>query len=276
MGAVDGKVAFITGAARGQGRSHAVRLAEEGADIIAIDICAPIASISYPAASPDDLQETVRLVEATGRRILSRVVDVRDYHGVEQVVHDGVAQFGGIDIVIANAGIATSDSLLTTTPAIWREVVDIDLTGVFNTVHAAVRPMVARGAGGCVLLISSMLGLRSGGGVPAYTAAKHGLVGLMRAAAHELAPHRIRVNSIHPGNVRTTMIENEAMYKLFRPDLAEPTAEDVAPGFQSLNLFPEPWLEASDITEAVMYLVSESGRYVTGITLPVDQGATIK
>ncbi|HEY2564523.1 MAG TPA: mycofactocin-coupled SDR family oxidoreductase [Acidimicrobiales bacterium] len=276
MGTVDGKVAFITGAARGQGRSHAVRLAEEGADVIAVDLCAPVASAAYPMPTPEDLEETGRLIEATGRRSLTRVVDVRDDRGIDQVVRDGTAAFGVIDIVIANAGISTMDSLLTCEPSVWREVIDINLTGVFNTVQAGVRPMVARGNGGCVILTSSIMGLKSLGGIPAYTAAKHGLVGLMRSAAHELAPYRIRVNSIHPGNVRTPMVENEGMFKLFRPDLEAPTADDVAPGFASMNIFPEPWLEASDITDAIMYLVSDTGRFVTGVTLPIDLGATIK
>lgn len=276
MGAVDGKVAFITGAARGQGRSHAVRLAEQGADVIAVDLCAPVASAAYPMPVPEELEETGRLVEATGRRALTRVVDVRDDRAVDQVVQDGAAALGVVDIVIANAGISTMDSLLTCEPSVWREVIDINLTGAFHTVQSGVRPMVERGNGGCVILVSSFMGLRSSGGIPAYTAAKHGLVGLMRSAAHELAPYRIRVNSIHPGTVRTPMVENEGMFKLFRPDLEAPTAEDVAPGFAAMNIFPEPWLEASDITDAVMWLVSDSGRYVTGITLPVDLGATIK
>jgi (+)-trans-carveol dehydrogenase len=243
MGAVEGKVAFITGAARGQGRSHAVRLAAEGADIIAVDICAPIDCTNYPSATTDDLAETARLVEATGRGILTKVADVRD----DQCP-----------------------------PAVFREVIDINLTGVFNTMVAGVKPMIEGGRGGSVILISSIMGLMSSGGIPAYTAAKHGLVGLMRSAAHELAPHRIRVNSIHPGNVRTTMIENDAMAQLFRPDLAAPTLEDTRDGFTSMNLLPEPWLEVSDITEAVVYLVGESGRFITGITLPVDQGAVVK
>jgi SDR family mycofactocin-dependent oxidoreductase len=276
MGALEGKVAFVTGAARGQGRNHAVRMAAEGADVIAIDICAPIASITYPHATPEDLQETESQIVKAGGRALTRIVDVRDVDAVEDVVRDGVAELGRLDIVIANAGIATTDSFLTCTPAVWREVVDIDLTGVFLTMRAGVRPMIDQGEGGSVVLVSSMMGLRATGGVPAYTAAKHGLVGLMRTAAHELAPHRIRVNSIHPGNVRTTMIENDGMFQLFRPDLASPTMEDAAPGFASLNLMPDPWLEVDDITDAVMWLVSESGRYVTGITLPIDLGATIK
>ena len=276
MGSLEGKVAFVTGAARGQGRSHAVRMAQEGADIVAFDLCAPVAGVTYPPSTPEDLAETARLVEATGRRILARVGDVRDFASVESVVNDGIEAFGRLDVVIANAGVATSDSLLTCTPAVWREVVDIDLTGAFHTLAAGVRPMVAQGDGGAVVLISSMLGLRSTGGVPAYTAAKHGLVGLMRSAAHDLAPHRIRVNSVHPGNVRTPMVENEAMFRLFRPDLPEPTLQDAAPGLASLNLLPDPWLEVSDVTGAVMWLVTETGRAVTGVALPVDLGATIK
>jgi (+)-trans-carveol dehydrogenase len=251
-------------------------LAEQGADVIAVDLCAPVASAAYPMPTPEDLEETGRLIEATGRRALTRVVDVRDDRGIDQVVRDGTEAFGVIDIVIANAGISTMDSLLTCKPSVWREVIDINLTGVFNTVQAGVRPMVDRGNGGCVILVSSIMGLKSLGGIPAYTAAKHGLVGLMRSAALELAPYRIRVNSIHPGNVRTPMVENEGMFKLFRPDLEAPTAEDVAPGFAAMNIFPEPWLEASDITDAVMWLVSDTGRFVTGITLPIDLGATIK
>jgi SDR family mycofactocin-dependent oxidoreductase len=276
VGAVEGKVAFITGAARGQGRSHAVRLAEEGADIVAIDVCGPIASITYPHATPAELDETVRLVEATGRRILARQVDVRDPDAIAGVVADATSSLGVIDIVIANAGIATTESLLTCEPTVWREVIDINLTGVFNTVQAGVRPMVERGSGGSVVMISSMMGLRANPGVPAYTAAKHGVIGLMREAAKELAPYRIRVNAICPGNVRTTMIENEGMFRLFRPDLAEPTMEDAKLGFAFLHLIDEPWLEVSDITDAVMWLVADSGRGVTGVALPVDYGGTIK
>jgi (+)-trans-carveol dehydrogenase len=275
-GRVAGKVAFITGAARGQGRSHAVRLAAEGADIIAVDVCAPIDSTNYPAATTEDLAETARLVEATGRRILTKVADVRDDQALEKAVGEGVERLGSLDIVIANAGICTTDSLLTCPPAVFREVIDINLTGVFNTMVAGVKPMIEGGRGGSVILVSSIMGLMSSGGIPAYTAAKHGLVGLMRSAAHELAPHRIRVNSIHPGNVRTTMIENDAMARLFRPDLESPTLEDTREGFTSMNLLPEPWLEVEDITEAVVYLVGESGRFVTGITLPIDQGAVVK
>jgi (+)-trans-carveol dehydrogenase len=204
------------------------------------------------------------------------VADVRDDQALEKAVGEGVERFGSLDIVIANAGICTTDSLLTCPPAVFREVIDINLTGVFNTMVAGVKPMIEGGRGGSVILISSIMGLMSSGGIPAYTAAKHGLVGLMRSAAHELAPHRIRVNSIHPGNVRTTMIENDAMASLFRPDLEAPTLEDTRDGFTSMNLLPEPWLEVDDISEAVLYLVGDSGRFITGITLPVDQGAVVK
>ena len=276
MGAVEGKVAFITGAARGQGRSHAVRLAAEGADIIAVDLCGPVASAAAPPATRADLDETVHRVEAAGGRIVARVADVRDHAAMEDVVAEGVDAFGTVDIVIANAGISTVDGLFTCTPDVWREVIDINLTGVFNTLVAGTKPMVAAGAGGSVVLVSSIMGLRAAGGIPAYTAAKHGVVGLMRAAAHDLAPHRIRVNAVHPGNVRTAMIDNPGMHALFRPDLAEPTLDDIAWGLSAINLLPEPWVEPEDVTEAVLWLVSDASRFVTGVTLPVDLGATVK
>ncbi|MDA8342221.1 MAG: mycofactocin-coupled SDR family oxidoreductase [Actinomycetota bacterium] len=276
MGAVEGKVAFVTGAARGQGRSHAVRLAAEGADVIAVDLCAPVASAAAPAATLDDLDETVRLVEAAGGRIVARVADVRDHEAMTAAVAEGAEAFGTVDIVVANAGISTVDGLFTCTPEVWRETIDVNLTGVFNTLVAGVGPMVAAGAGGSVVLVSSIMGLRAAGGIPAYTAAKHGVVGLMRSAAHDLAPHRIRVNSVHPGNVRTPMIDNPGMHALFRPDLAAPTLDDMAAGLATINLLPEPWVEPEDVTEAVLWLASDAARFVTGVTLPVDLGATVK
>jgi (+)-trans-carveol dehydrogenase len=281
MGLLEGRVAFVTGAARGMGRSHAVRFAREGASVIAIDLCGPIASADYELPCPADLQETARLVEQAGGRAFTRIVDVRDGQGLESAVADGVRELdtggGAVDIVVANAGISrSSGGLLDTAPEVWRETIDINLTGVFLTIQAAAKGMAARRRGGSIILISSIMGLRSYGGVPGYTAAKHGVVGLMRTGAQEFAHAGVRVNAIHPGNVNTDMINNQAIRRLFRPDLPVPTAEDVASGFQGMNLLGQPWVEPSDITEAVLWLASDLSRYVTGISLPVDLGALAK
>jgi (+)-trans-carveol dehydrogenase len=275
MGKLDGKVAFITGAARGQGRSHAVRLAEEGADIIAVDICEHIEGVDYPMSTREDLKETVRLVEATDRRIIATVADVRDFDAIKAAVDNGVAEFGRLDIVLANAGIVSTDF---TTPRMtaFRNVVDVNLTGVFVTIEATRQHLIDGGRGGAIVITSSLAGLRALGAGGGYTEAKHGLVGLMRGAATELAPYLIRVNSVHPTSVLTPMIDNPNFFKLFRPDLEHPTLADAEPGLMTLNLMPVPYVETSDISEAVLFLVSDSGRYITGITLPIDAGGAIK
>jgi (+)-trans-carveol dehydrogenase len=275
MGRLDGKVAFITGAARGQGRSHAVRLAQEGADIIAVDICAHIEGVDYPMASSEDLKETVRQVEALDRRIIATETDVRDFDALKAAVDAGVAELGRLDIVLANAGIVSTDF---TTPRMtaFRNVVDVNLTGVFATLEATRQHLIDGGRGGAIVITSSLAGLRALGAGGGYTEAKHGLVGLMRGAATELAPHMIRVNSIHPTSVRTPMIENPNFYKLFRPDLESPTLADAEPGLMTLNLMPIPYVEVSDISNAVLFLVSDEGRYITGATLPIDAGGAIK
>lgn len=277
MGLFEGKVVLITGAARGQGRSHAVRFAQEGADVIATDVCTDIAATGYPGATPEDLEETKRLVEAAGRACVARVVDVRDHAGMTQAVEQGTAALGIIDVVIANAGISGDDmGILATSYDVWKQVVDINLSGVFVTLQTGCRGMIERGGPGSVILVSSIMGLRTHGGVPAYTSSKHGLVGLMKSAAHELSRLSIRVNSVHPGNVLTPMIDNDALFGLFRPDLEHPTAEDVAPLMRGMNLLPAPWALPSDITEAIVWLASDQARYVTGVALPIDLGAIIK
>lgn len=277
MGLFDGKVVLITGAARGQGRSHAVRFAQEGADVIATDACIDISATGYPGATPEELDETKRLVEAEGRSCFARIVDVRDHPGMYAAVDEGSAELGVVDIVIANAGISGDDmGILATSYDVWREVIDINLSGVFVTLQAGCRGMIARGGPGSVILVSSIMGLRTHGGIPGYTSAKHGLVGLMKSAAHELSRLSIRVNSVHPGNVLTPMIENKALFGLFRPDLENPTVEDVAPLMQGMNLLPAPWALPSDVTEAVVWLASEQARYVTGVALPIDLGAILK
>jgi SDR family mycofactocin-dependent oxidoreductase len=264
MGRVDGKVAFITGAARGQGRSHAVRLAAEGADIIAVDLCDQIASVPYPLATLDDLAVTVKLVEAAGGRIVARTADVRDRAGLRAALQDGIAELGRLDIVVANAGIAPAAS-----EDAWRDVIDVNLTGAFHTVDAAMRPMIEQNTGGAIVLISSAMGLVGGispeAGALGYSAAKHGVVGLMRTYANVLAPHSIRVNSIHPTGVHTPMIDND----FTRAMLAEMSQAD-SPDMS--NAMPVEMLDADDVTEALLWLVSDAARYVTGVTLPVDAG----
>ncbi len=281
MGLLDGRTAFVTGAARGMGRNHAVRFAQEGANVIAVDSVSPIAAADYELPGPEALEETARLIEKAGGKAFTRIVDVRDGEGLQSAVDDGVIELdadgGAVDIVVANAGISRSTGGLLDTPAdTWRETIDINLTGVFLTMQVAAKAMVARKRGGSIILISSIMGMRSYGGVPAYTAAKHGVVGLMRTGAQEFAHAGVRVNAVHPGNVNTDMINNQAIRKLFRPDLDEPTAEDVASGFQGMNLLAHPWVEKDDITEAVLWLASDLSRFVTGISLPVDLGALVK
>jgi (+)-trans-carveol dehydrogenase len=275
MGKLDGKVAFITGAARGQGRSHALRLASEGADIIAVDISTHIEGVDYPMASADDLAETVRQVEALDRRIYAAEADVRDFDAISAAVDKGVGEFGRLDIVLANAGIVATDFSVNRVTA-FRNVVDVNLTGVFITIEASRQHLIDGGRGGAIVITSSLAGIRALGAGGGYTEAKHGLVGLMRATATELAPHLIRVNSIHPTSVRTPMIENDNFYKLFRPDLEHPTLADAEPGLSTLNLMPIPYVETVDISSAVLFLVSDDGRYITGAALPIDAGGAIK
>jgi (+)-trans-carveol dehydrogenase len=275
MGKLDGKVAFITGAARGQGRNHAVRLAAEGADIIAVDISEHIEGVNYPMPTAADLDETARQVEALGRRIFATQADVRDFDAISSAVDKGVGEFGRLDIVLANAGIVATDAKADRVRA-FRNVVDVNLTGVFITIEASRQHIIDGGRGGAIVITSSLAGLRALGAGGGYAEAKHGLVGLMRATATELAPHMIRVNSIHPTGVRTPMIENDNFYKLFRPDLDHPTLADAEVGLSTMNLMPIPYVEVADITNAVLFLVSDDGRYISGAALPIDAGAAIK
>lgn len=275
-GRVQGKVAFITGAARGQGRSHAVRLAQEGADIIAIDSCAPIGTVDkYPLPTEEDLAETVAEVERLDRRILARRADVRDAAALTAVLEEGAAELGGVDIVVANAGIASYGLSWELTDEMWKEMLDINLTGVWQTAKAAVPHLRTRG-GGSMVFTSSIGGLKGIQHVAHYVSAKHGIVGLMRTMANELAPFGIRVNTVHPTNVDTHMIQNPGTWGMFAPDEPEPTQEMAMPGFMSLNALPVPWIESVDISNAVLFLSSDEARYITGVTLPVDAGAAIR
>ncbi|MCV7408880.1 3-ketoacyl-ACP reductase [Mycobacterium florentinum] len=266
-GPLKGKVALITGAGRGQGRAHAVRLAGDGADVIAIDICAPIASVPYALATPEDLAATVKLVEDTGARIVAAQADVRDRESLTAAVQAGIDELGRLDIVVANAGIAPMQS----GDDGWRDVIDVNLTGVYNTIKAAIPTMVKQGDGGSIVLISSAAGLAGVGspdaGSVGYAAAKHGVVGLMRIYANLLAQQMIRVNSIHPSGVETPMINNE----FTREWLAKMAAATDTPGAMG-NAMPVETLDAEDIANAVAWLVSDQARYITGVTLPVDAG----
>ncbi|MGB3698315.1 MAG: mycofactocin-coupled SDR family oxidoreductase [Gordonia sp. (in: high G+C Gram-positive bacteria)] len=271
-----GKVAFITGAARGQGRSHAIRLAEEGADIIGVDLCADIDSVStYSLATRQDLEETVELVEKTGRRMVAEVADVRDLDRLQAAFDIGLAEFGHVDTVVANAGIASFAKSWELTSDEWHDMLDVNLTGVFHTAKVAMPSMISAG-GGSMVFISSIGGLKGIQHVAHYVSTKHGIVGLMRTMANELAPHGIRVNTVHPTNVDTAMIQNPGTYGMFAPDVAEPTVDDAREGFLSLNALQVPWVESIDISNAVLFLSSDEARYVTGVTLPVDAGAAIR
>ena len=278
MGRVAGKVAFITGAARGQGRSHAIRLAQEGADIIAVDLAAQVDSVPFPMATPDDLAQTAKEVEALDRRIVTIQADVRDYGALKAALDEGVAQLGRLDIVSANAGILSFGRLDVLPEQTWQDVIDTNLTGAWHAAKAAIPHLKAGGRGGSIILTSSAAGLKANENIGHYVAAKHGLVGLMRTLALELAPDMIRVNSVHPGSVDTDMVHNSALYALFTPDLpeAERTKEEVAARHVSTNALPIPWVEPVDISNAVLWLASDESRYVTGVTLPVDAGAIIK
>jgi (+)-trans-carveol dehydrogenase len=277
MGRVEGKVALITGAARGQGRSHAVRLAQEGADVIAIDVCRDFESVPFDGSTSEDLQETVRLVEAEGRRIVAREADIRDLEVLGAVVGEAVSELGGLDIIVANAAIGGGGMpAIDIDPADWKTMLDVTLTGTWNTVKVTVPHLLAAGRGGSIVLISSGAGLMALPGVAHYTAAKHGVIGLGRTLANELAPNMIRVNFICPGFVGTPMMLNEFAFKMFRPDLESPTEADAIEGFKAMQLMPIPYLDPVDISNAVLFLASDEARYITGVALPVDGGLLVK
>ena len=280
MGRVDGKVAIISGAARGQGRSHARLLAAEGADIIAIDICADIETNDYPLARPEDLDETARLVEKEGRNAYTAIVDVRDRNAVADAIDAGVAEFGKLDIVVANAGIAP---LTKGGPRqAFADAVDVDLVGVLNLVHASLKHLTA---GASIIATASLAaslasqntsGMDAGPGGAGYGFAKQIVAHYVNNLALQLAPEFIRVNAVHPTNVNTPMLHSAPMYAAFRPDLENPTREDAELTFPIINAMPVPYVEPEDISEAVLYLASDAARYVTGQQLRIDAGGAIK
>jgi (+)-trans-carveol dehydrogenase len=276
-GRVEGKVAFITGAARGQGRAHAVRLAQEGADIIAIDICKQIASVQIPLSTPEDLAETADLVKGHNRRIYTAEVDVRDYDALKAAVDAGVEQLGRLDIIVANAGIGNGGATLDkTSERDWTDMIDVNLGGVWKTVKAGVPHILAGGRGGSIILTSSVGGLKAYPHTGHYVAAKHGVVGLMRTFAVELGAQNIRVNSVHPTNVNTPLFMNDGTMKLFRPDLEDPGPDDMKVVGQLMHTLPIGWVEPEDISNAVLFLASDEARYITGVTLPIDGGSCLK
>jgi (+)-trans-carveol dehydrogenase len=276
MGVLDHKVAFITGIARGQGRSHAITLAEEGCDIIGLDLCQQIQSAPYPGSTVEDLKETVRLVEATGRRIVCEQADVRVLAEVEKVFQRGLEEFGHVDFVVANAGIFASGKFWEIEPAAWQEMIDINLTGVWNTVRTATPAMIERNQGGSIVITGSTESLKGMGNTASYSAAKHGLTGLMRTMANDLGQYGIRVNTVNPTCVDTKMIQNESVYQLFQPEADHHTRETVASAFAATNIIPVPWIQPKDVSQAVLWLLSDASKYITGVPLPVDAGFVTK
>ena len=266
-GRVAGKRVLVTGAARGMGRSHALRLAEEGADVVLVDLCGPIEGLEYPLSSEEDLAETVRLVEQLDRRAVARIVDVRDAAALKAAVDEAAAGLGGLDAAVANAGVITAGAWDTTTPEDWRLVLDVNLIGAWNTCAAAIPHLIAAG-GGSLVNISSAAGIKGSPLTTPYTASKHAIVGMSLALANELAVHSIRVNTVHPTGVMTGM----APMSLF--GLLSETRSDLAPIYE--NALPVPMVEARDISNAVLHLVSDDARYVTGTQLKVDAGVTIR
>ena len=277
MSKLEGKVAFITGAARGQGRSHALRLAEDGADIVAVDICADTATVPYPLGTADELAETASLVEGAGRRCATATADIRSLEQLGAAVDVAKETFGKIDILVSNAGIwSSATDSWSLEEETWQTMIDINLSGQWKTAKAVVPTMIEGGAGGAITITSSSIGLKATTGNVHYTSAKHGVIGLVRTLAHELAPHDIRVNAICPTTVNTPMITNDSLYGLFRPDLESPSLSDAEPGLTDLNILDVSLMEPSDVSAAISWLVADDARYVTGIALPVDAGSTSK
>ncbi|MFC8315096.1 mycofactocin-coupled SDR family oxidoreductase [Gordonia sp. NPDC057258] len=274
---LDGKVALVTGAARGQGRSHAVRMAEQGADIVAIDICDQITTVNYAMSTPDDLQQTAKMVDATDSRVIAKIADVRSRDALQAAIDDAVAQFGRLDIVVANAGISP---LGPESPSVtWLNTVSVNLGGVINTLELSL-PHLEAGAsivciGSMAAFMPSFESAQAGPGAGGYGHSKRAVARLVNDLARHLAPKGIRVNAIHPGNVDTAMVHHDEIYRLFRPDLEKPVYDDVKDVFASLHAMPVDLLAPEDVTEAVLYLVSDAARYVTGQQLRVEAGALL-
>ena len=276
-GELEGRVAIVTGAARGQGRSHALRLAEEGASIVAVDICAPVGDLPYRPAGLDDLDQTCELLAASGASVEAVVADVRHLDELTAAIVAAVQAIGRVDVVVANAGIAGGAPIESMTGEEWQVMIDTNLTGVWNTIKASLAAGLGREPGASVVITSSANGgMKAPPNLSHYASAKHGLVGLMRSLANELGPRGIRVNTVHPTAVDTEMIQNDFTYRLFRPDLNQPRREDVVELFRSFHSLPIPWIEPVDVSNAVAFLASSRARYITGVMLPVDGGLSAR
>ncbi|NMI01835.1 mycofactocin-coupled SDR family oxidoreductase [Pseudonocardia acidicola] len=272
MGRMDGKVALVTGAARGQGRAHAIRLAEEGAEVIAIDSCEQIDSVPYAMSKTGDLDETAKRIEELDRRVVAQQADVRDSAQLAAAVSEGLSQFEHIDVVCANAGIFSGGMAWELTDELWQDMIDVNLTGVWRTIKAVLPSMIEAGRGGSIIITSSTAGIRGFAGFSHYTSSKHAVIGLMRSLVNEVSQYKIRVNTVHPTSVDTNLLHNDMLYKLFRPDLETVTREDFAEAWNTMNALPIPWVEPVDISNAVLFLASDEARYVTGTQLRVDAG----
>jgi (+)-trans-carveol dehydrogenase len=276
MGRLDNKVAFITGAARGQGRAHAIRMAEEGADIIGVDVCEQIGSVPYPLGTMEELEETAAAVEKLDRRMVIAKADVRSLDQLQAAVDQGVAELGRLDIVSSNAGIWSAGLFTDMDEQTYRDMIDVQMHGAYYACKATVPKLIEQGSGGSIVLTSSVAGLKGFPNQVHYNMAKHAVVGLMRTLANELAPHFIRVNSVHPSSTLTPMIDNAAIHSAFAPGVENAKLEDFGETFTAMNLLPIPWMEAVDISNAVLFLASDEARYITGVTLPVDAGFMAK
>lgn len=272
----ENKVVFVTGAARGQGKNHAIRFAREGADIIAVDACDSIETVLYEGPTELDLADTAAQVEAAGGRIIARKVDVRDLAGLQATVAEGVDAFGRLDVIVGNAGIVGYGKLVEMSELEWQTMIDIDLTGVWKTIRAGVPAMIMAGNGGNVVLTSSTAGWKALNTLGHYVAAKHGVVGLSRNLANEVAEYGIRVNALAPTNVNTIMLNNSGVFRMFRPDLENPTLDDAMSGFKEHHLIKEPWLEVDDVSNAVLWMCSDEARYMTGTIFQIDMGVCAK
>lgn len=274
MAGLEGRVAFVTGIARGQGRAHAVALARAGADIIGIDRVADVATMAYPMGTEAELAETVRLVEETDRRIIARRGDVRDRKAVEDLLAEGVDEFGRLDVVVASAAVSPPARRLWEIPTEqWQDVIGINITGVFHTLACSVPHLLAGRRGGSIIVISSGAALNNVPNLADYVTAKSAVIGMAKSLANEVAHRQIRVNVIAPGTVETPMVTaNTAQFRLFRPDLPEPTLADCVDGFRAMMPMGQPWLQPEDISRAVLFLAGEDARWITGVVLPVDQG----
>jgi len=276
MNRLEGKVALITGAARGMGRSHAIRLAEEGAAIVALDICHDIDNASTGLATPEDLAETALLVEKAGGAVVTLEADVRDLEALQRAASTAVDRFGSLDVVCANAAIASFGLSWELSEESWRDVVEVNLTGSWHTAKACLPVMIEGGRGGSIVFVNSVNGLKSGAGISHYAASKHGVVGLMKSLASEVGRHGIRVNSVHPTMVGTAMTMNEAAFRRYLPEVDQPTVADMERLMEGRHALDVAMIEPVDVSNAVLWLASDEARYVTGVTLPVDAGMLVR